>query len=44
MTSIDSAGLKRMFDEIAAAIDADKDRLCRLDGVIGDAEHGIAMA
>ncbi|TKB78584.1 MAG: dihydroxyacetone kinase subunit L, partial [Mesorhizobium sp.] len=40
----DSAGLKRMFDEIAAAIDADKDRLCRLDGVIGDADHGIAMA
>lgn len=44
MTSIDSAGLKRMFDEIAAAIDADKDRLCQLDGVIGDADHGIAMA
>lgn len=44
MTSIDSAGLKRMFDAIAAAIDADKDRLCRLDGVIGDADHGIAMA
>ncbi|MER9770863.1 dihydroxyacetone kinase subunit DhaL [Mesorhizobium sp. M0220] len=44
MTSIDSAGLKRMFDAIAVAIDADKDRLCRLDGVIGDADHGIAMA
>ncbi|WP_376705755.1 dihydroxyacetone kinase subunit DhaL [Mesorhizobium sp. ISC25] len=44
MTSIDSAGLKRMFDAIAAAIDADKDRLCQLDGVIGDADHGIAMA
>ncbi|MER8404486.1 dihydroxyacetone kinase subunit DhaL [Mesorhizobium sp. M0959] len=44
MTSIDSVGLKRMFDEIAAAIDADKGRLCQLDGVIGDADHGIAMA
>ncbi|MER9060822.1 dihydroxyacetone kinase subunit DhaL [Mesorhizobium sp. M0074] len=44
MTSIDSVGLKRMFDEIAATIDADKDRLCQLDGVIGDADHGIAMA
>ncbi|MER8367285.1 dihydroxyacetone kinase subunit DhaL [Mesorhizobium sp. M0306] len=44
MTSIDTAGLKRMFNAIAAAIDADKDRLCRLDGVIGDADHGIAMA
>ncbi|RWE55389.1 dihydroxyacetone kinase subunit DhaL [Mesorhizobium sp.] len=44
MTSIDTADLKRMFDEIAAAIEADKDRLCQLDGVIGDADHGIAMA
>ena len=41
---IDSARLKNMFDQIAAAIDADKDRLCALDGVIGDADHGIAMA
>ncbi|RWP38791.1 dihydroxyacetone kinase subunit DhaL [Mesorhizobium sp.] len=44
MTSIDAADLKRMFDAIAAAIEADKDRLCQLDGVIGDADHGIAMA
>lgn len=44
MTSTDTAKLKRMFNAIAAAIDADKDRLCRLDGVIGDADHGIAMA
>lgn len=43
MTSIDTADLKRMFDEIAVAIEADKDRLCQLDGVIGDADHGIAM-
>ncbi|WP_181181413.1 DAK2 domain-containing protein, partial [Mesorhizobium sp. B1-1-5] len=42
--SIDSADLKRMFDAIAVAIEADKDRLCQLDGVIGDADHGIAMA
>jgi len=42
--TIDTADLKRMFDTIAAAIEADKDRLCRLDGVIGDADHGIAMA
>ncbi|ESY81176.1 dihydroxyacetone kinase [Mesorhizobium sp. LNHC221B00] len=42
--TIDAADLKRMFDEIATAIEADKDRLCRLDGVIGDADHGIAMA
>ncbi|TIP24977.1 MAG: dihydroxyacetone kinase subunit L [Mesorhizobium sp.] len=44
MTSIDAADLKRMFDTIAVAIEADKDRLCQLDGVIGDADHGIAMA
>lgn len=41
---IDSARLKAMFDAVAAAIEADKDRLCALDGVIGDADHGIAMA
>jgi phosphoenolpyruvate---glycerone phosphotransferase subunit DhaL len=44
MTSIDTADLKGMFDAIAVAIEADKDRLCQLDGVIGDADHGIAMA
>ncbi|RWP21727.1 MAG: dihydroxyacetone kinase subunit L [Mesorhizobium sp.] len=44
MTSIDAADVKRMFDAIAVAIEADKDRLCQLDGVIGDADHGIAMA
>lgn len=42
--TIDAADLKRMFDTIAVAIEADKDRLCQLDGVIGDADHGIAMA
>ncbi|PTE10798.1 dihydroxyacetone kinase subunit DhaL [Mesorhizobium helmanticense] len=44
MTAIDTAGLKTMFDEISVAIEADRDRLCQLDGVIGDADHGIAMA
>lgn len=44
MPVIDSARLARMFNEIARAIDADKDRLCALDGIIGDADHGIAMA
>lgn len=41
---IDSARLKTMFDAIAAAIEAERDNLCALDGVIGDADHGIAMA
>lgn len=41
--SIDANALKSMFSTIAAAIQADRDRLCALDGVIGDADHGIAM-
>lgn len=41
--TIDATDLKRMFDTIAVAIEADRDRLCQLDGVIGDADHGIAM-
>ena len=44
MTAIDSAGLKKMFDEISTAIEAERDHLCVLDGAIGDADHGIAMA
>src|ERR1700742_2941118 len=42
--SITSAQLIGMFNAIAAAIEADKARLCELDGVIGDADHGISMA
>ena len=44
MTAIDSAGLKKMFDEISTAIETERDHLCVLDGAIGDADHGIAMA
>jgi dihydroxyacetone kinase-like protein len=40
---IDSVRLKTVFRSIASAIEADRDRLCALDGVIGDADHGIAM-
>ena len=43
MTTISSARLVEMFNQVAGALDADKDRLCQLDGVIGDADHGIAM-
>ena len=43
MTTIDTARLVAMFAAIAADISADRDRLCALDGVIGDADHGIAM-
>ena len=41
---IDAAALRTMFAAIAADLEANKDELCRLDGVIGDADHGIAMA
>ena len=44
MTAIDATGLKKMFDEISTAIETERDHLCVLDGVIGDADHGIAMA
>ena len=40
---IDASALKSMFSSIAADMAADRDRLCALDGVIGDADHGIAM-
>lgn len=36
--------LIRMFGRIAEAIEAEKERLCILDGAIGDADHGITMA
>lgn len=32
-----------MFGAIARSMDANRDHLCALDGVIGDADHGIAM-
>ena len=44
MADIDAARLKAMFTTIAGDIEAEKERLCELDGVIGDADHGIAMS
>lgn len=41
---IDTSRLVAMFAAIAQAIETEKDRLCALDGVIGDADHGIAMS
>ncbi|WP_413992985.1 dihydroxyacetone kinase subunit DhaL [Labrys okinawensis] len=43
MTEFTTAGLIQMFNAIARAIEADKDRLSALDGVIGDADHGVTM-
>jgi dihydroxyacetone kinase-like protein len=39
-----TADLIRAFEAVADAIEAEKGRLCELDGVIGDADHGITMA
>ena len=44
MATYKSSHLIEMFEAIATAIEADKARLCELDGAIGDADHGIAMA
>jgi dihydroxyacetone kinase-like protein len=44
MSGIEAAALAAMFARIADAVETEKGRLCELDGVIGDADHGIAMA
>lgn len=43
MTTVTVEELKSLFARIAEAMTREKDRLCELDGVIGDADHGIAM-
>ncbi|HEX4769121.1 MAG TPA: dihydroxyacetone kinase subunit DhaL [Lichenihabitans sp.] len=43
MAEISSKDLIRTFRAVADAIEADRDRLCQLDGVIGDADHGVTM-
>lgn len=43
MVEINSAKLVAMFNAIAARMEEQKGRLCELDGLIGDADHGIAM-
>jgi phosphoenolpyruvate---glycerone phosphotransferase subunit DhaL len=41
--ALNTADIARLFKSLASAIGAARDELCRLDGVIGDADHGIAM-
>jgi dihydroxyacetone kinase-like protein len=41
---VDGDDLRAMVAAIAADLEAQKDELCRLDGLIGDADHGVAMA
>ena len=44
MADITTKDLVDMFVGIAAAIEAEKGRLSELDGVIGDADHGVTMS
>lgn len=41
---MDSNNIRAMFLASADAMDAARDELCALDGEIGDADHGVAMA
>ena len=43
MTDISTRDLVALFGAIAAMIDENKDHLSALDGVIGDADHGVTM-
>jgi len=44
MTELTAANLRSLFQAIGDAIEADKGRLSELDGVIGDADHGVTMS
>ena len=43
MTELATADIARLFRALSSRLAAERDELCRLDGVIGDADHGIAM-
>jgi dihydroxyacetone kinase-like protein len=40
----DAARFRALFHAMADAMEREKDALCRLDGAIGDGDHGLAMA
>src|SRR3954470_13734632 len=44
MSELSAANLRTIFQAIGDAIEADKGRLSELDGVIGDADHGVTMS
>jgi dihydroxyacetone kinase-like protein len=43
MSQITVSDLQLLLTNIATAMTAEKEYFCRLDGIIGDADHGIAM-
>lgn len=42
-TEFSTSDLDHLFDALVTRMEAERDALCRLDGVIGDADHGVAM-
>ena len=44
MSTLDLEYWKQAFVELSAAFEAEKLDLCRLDGTIGDGDHGTSMA
>lgn len=44
MCALTTHDVARLFHQLAETFTESRDELCRLDGVIGDADHGIAMA
>jgi dihydroxyacetone kinase-like protein len=43
MNQFTTKDLQRLIQSIADVMVAERDNLCQLDGIIGDADHGIAM-
>ncbi len=44
METIDAVKLRDALVAVSVAMDENRDALCRLDGEIGDGDHGVAMA
>lgn len=44
MTTVSSRDMSLLFNLLRDRLDASREELCRLDGLVGDADHGIAMA
>ena len=44
MSLLTTADIGRLFQSLARRLRDARDELCELDGLIGDADHGIAMA
>jgi dihydroxyacetone kinase-like protein len=44
MTDFTSADFAESLSRVAASLAERRDELCRLDGIVGDGDHGLAMA